>query len=111
MAIGRVPGTAEEESDEAVFSEINITPLTDIFLVLLIIFMVTSSVIVNQGSGAAKAGLKVNVPKGSAADVMPASTDLSVAVLQAGRLVLSVYVVMNERPTKATDFPYTTPLR
>ena len=96
MAIGRVPGTAEEESDEAVFSEINITPLTDIFLVLLIIFMVTSSVIVNQGSGAAKAGLKVNLPKGSAADVMPASTDLSVAVLQDGRVVLSGNVVSND---------------
>ncbi|HEY3585551.1 MAG TPA: biopolymer transporter ExbD, partial [Myxococcaceae bacterium] len=89
MAIGRVPGTADDESEEAVFSEINITPLTDIFLVLLIIFMVTSSVIVNQGAGAAKAGLKVNLPKGSAADVMPASTDLSVAVLQDGRVVLS----------------------
>ncbi|HET9036517.1 MAG TPA: biopolymer transporter ExbD, partial [Myxococcaceae bacterium] len=39
MAIGHVPGTAEDETDEAVFSEINNTPLTDIFLVLLIIFM------------------------------------------------------------------------
>jgi len=31
-------------------SEINITPLTDIFLVLLIIFMVTSSAMMQQGS-------------------------------------------------------------
>jgi len=103
MAIGRVPGTAEEDSEEAVFSEINITPLTDIFLVLLIIFMVTSSVIVNQGAGAAKAGLKVNLPKGSAADVMPASTDLSVAVLQDGRVVLSGNVVTTEELKKALD--------
>ncbi len=103
MAIGRVPGTAEEESEEAVFSEINITPLTDIFLVLLIIFMVTSSVIVNQGAGAAKAGLKVNLPKGSAADVMPASTDLSVAVLSDGRVVLSGTVVSTDELKKALD--------
>ena len=103
MAIGRVPGTAEDESEEAVFSEINITPLTDIFLVLLIIFMVTSSVIVNQGAGAAKAGLKVNLPKGSAADVMPASTDLSVAVLQDGRVVLSGNVVTTDELKKALD--------
>ena len=103
MAIGRVPGTGEEESEEAVFSEINITPLTDIFLVLLIIFMVTSSVIVNQGAGAAKAGLKVNLPKGSAADVMPASTDVSVAVLQDGRVVLSGNVVSNDELKKALD--------
>jgi len=103
MAIGRVPGTSEEESEESVFSEINITPLTDIFLVLLIIFMVTSSVIVNQGAGAAKAGLKVNLPKGSAADVMPASTDLSVAVLQDGRVVLSGNVVTTDELKKALD--------
>jgi biopolymer transport protein ExbD len=103
MAIGRVPGAGEEDAEEAVFSEINITPLTDIFLVLLIIFMVTSSVIVNQGAGAAKAGLKVNLPKGSAADVMPASTDLSVAVLTDGRIVLSGNVVSNDELKKALD--------
>ena len=36
--------------------EINITPLTDIFLVLLIIFMVTSSAIIESGA-------KVNLPR------------------------------------------------
>jgi len=103
MAIGKVPTTADEDSEDAVFAEINITPLTDIFLVLLIIFMVTSSVIVNQGAGAAKAGLKVNLPKGSAADVMPASTDLSVAVLSDGRVVLAGNVVTTEELKKALD--------
>src|SRR5271170_6843963 len=92
MAMGKVPGTEGDEAD-AVFADINITPLTDIFLVLLIIFMVTSSVIVNQGQGAAKAGLKVNLPKGSASDVTPATSDLSVAVLSDGRLVLAGNVV------------------
>jgi biopolymer transport protein ExbD len=92
-----------EDSSDGLIAEINITPLTDIFLVLLIIFMVTSSVIVNQGAGAAKAGLKVNLPKGSAADVMPASTDLSVAVLQDGRVVLSGNVVSQEELKKALD--------
>ena len=100
MAMGKVPGTDGDEAD-AVFSDINITPLTDIFLVLLIIFMVTSSVIVNQGQGAAKAGLKVNLPKGSAADVTPATTDLSVAVLADGRLVLAGDVVSLEELRKA----------
>ena len=103
MAIGKVPTTADEDSEDAVFAEINITPLTDIFLVLLIIFMVTSSVLVNQGAGAAKAGLKVNLPKGSAADVMPASTDLSVAVLSDGRVVLAGNVVTTEELKKALD--------
>src|SRR6185369_11577141 len=104
MAIGRVPGTADDESEEAVFSEINITPLTDIFLVLLIIFMVTSSVIVNQGGSGAKAGLKVNLPKGGqAADVALTQTDLSVAVLADGRLVLGGNVVSEDELKKALD--------
>ena len=95
MAIGRVPGSdGDETGSDGVFAEINITPLTDIFLVLLIIFMVTSSVIVNQASGnGAKAGLKVNLPKGGAADVTPQASDLSVAVLADGRLLVSGDVV------------------
>lgn len=42
--------------DSAIVAEINITPLTDIFLVLLIIFMITSSAMVESGG-------KVNLPK------------------------------------------------
>ena len=104
MAIGTLPGAVDEEAAESVFSEINITPLTDIFLVLLIIFMVTSSVIVNQSpGGGAKAGLKVNLPKGSAADVTPTAADLSVAVLADGRLVVAGSVVTEEELKKALD--------
>jgi biopolymer transport protein TolR len=44
----------EENSD--IVAEINITPLTDIFLVLLIIFMITSSAMIESGG-------KVNLPK------------------------------------------------
>jgi len=43
----------EDNSD--IVAEINITPLTDIFLVLLIIFMITSSAIVESGG-------RVNLP-------------------------------------------------
>ena len=38
-----------DDDDGAIVAEINITPLTDVFLLLLIIFMVTSSVIANTG--------------------------------------------------------------
>jgi biopolymer transport protein ExbD len=96
MAMGRVPGNDEEGvGDDAVFAEINITPLTDIFLVLLIIFMVTSSVIVNTGAGP-KSGLKVNLPQGGAADVAAQPTDLSVAILSDGRIVLAGDVVSTD---------------
>jgi biopolymer transport protein ExbD len=37
-------------SRKSIVSEINITPLTDIFLVLLIIFMVTSAAMVESGA-------------------------------------------------------------
>jgi biopolymer transport protein ExbD len=43
-----------------VFSEINITPLTDIFLVLLIIFMVTTAVTIESAA-------HVDLPKAEAA--------------------------------------------
>src|SRR5437879_3665179 len=41
---------ADEHGAGAVFADINITPLTDIFLVLLIIFMVTTSVTVESAA-------------------------------------------------------------
>jgi biopolymer transport protein ExbD len=102
MALGKVPGMDEDEGGDGVFADINITPLTDIFLVLLIIFMVTSSVIVNQGNGA-KAGLKVNLPQGGAADVTTAETDLSVAILQDGRVVLAGDVISDEELKKSFE--------
>lgn len=104
MAMGKTPGNRDDEGDEGVFAEINITPLTDIFLVLLIIFMVTSTVIVQQGpGGGAKAGLKVNLPKGGATDVTARATDLSVAVLADGRYVLSGNVVTSDELKAAFD--------
>jgi len=104
MAMGKVPGTEQDGSDD-VFAEINITPLTDIFLVLLIIFMVTSSVIVRQAQdpGGARAGIKVNLPKGGQSDVPTTEADLSVAVLQDGRIVLAGDVVSQEELKKALD--------
>jgi len=56
VAIGR---TDVEGDDAAIVAEINVTPLTDIFLVLLIIFMVTSTALTNQGS-------KVDLPRADA---------------------------------------------
>lgn len=39
----------DDLQDENIVAEINITPLTDIFLVLLIIFMISSSAILESG--------------------------------------------------------------
>jgi biopolymer transport protein ExbD len=48
-----------------VFAEINITPLTDVCLVLLVIFMVTATVLTKTG------GLDVETPKASEARDLP----------------------------------------
>ncbi|HZH14785.1 MAG TPA: biopolymer transporter ExbD [Archangium sp.] len=101
MAMGKTPGDSEGNGEDVGFAEINITPLTDIFLVLLIIFMVTSSVIVQQAPGGAQAGLKVNLPKGGTTDVTARATDLSVAVLTDGRFVLGGNVVSEDELKRA----------
>jgi len=61
-------GTASAGDDiveEAVVAEINITPLTDVFLVLLIIFMVTSTALV-ESETASRSGVKVVLPNANA---------------------------------------------
>ncbi|MEB2345545.1 MAG: biopolymer transporter ExbD [Deltaproteobacteria bacterium] len=65
MAIHSLP-SAEEATGDDIVAEINITPLTDIFLVLLIIFMVTTSVISSQGKEVAlpEAAVAAQAPQG-----------------------------------------------
>ena len=58
---------ADPEADSAggdIVAEINVTPLTDIFLVLLIIFMVTSTALTQQGT-------KVNLPRAASGGAEP----------------------------------------
>jgi biopolymer transport protein ExbD len=57
---------SEADVSESVVAEINITPLTDVFLVLLIIFMVTSTAIV-ESEITSRTGVKVALPKANAA--------------------------------------------
>jgi biopolymer transport protein ExbD len=55
-----------------IVAEINITPLTDIFLVLLIIFMVTTSVISSQGK-------EVDLPSSAVASQTPAGVTVTLS--------------------------------
>ena len=63
----------DENPDDGVVAEINITPLTDVFLVLLVIFMVTTSVAANQSKNIELPGAEVSdiTPKGVTVEVTP----------------------------------------
>jgi len=70
----------EENPDDGVVAEINITPLTDVFLVLLIIFMVTSSVVANQSK-------QVDLPGAQVSETTPQG--VTVTVLQDGSMLVN----------------------
>ncbi len=81
-------GGDEGETNESIVAEINITPLTDVFLVLLIIFMVTSSAIV-ESEAVSRTGMKVALPKANAAGpVTKKKTDPILSVTKEGKLFI-----------------------
>ncbi len=68
------------DEEEGIIASINITPLVDIFLVLLIIFMITSAVVDQRE-------IKVNLPKAAhAGDPAPKASGL--VLDQAGMMFL-----------------------
>ncbi len=78
----------EENPDDGVVAEINITPLTDVFLVLLIIFMVTSSVVANQSK-------QVDLPGAEVSETTPQG--VTVTVLDDGSMMV------NDAPTSDAE--------
>jgi len=83
----------EGEGAENVVAEINITPLTDVFLVLLIIFMVTSTALV-ESEVASRSGMKVVLPKANAAGpVSQRRSDPVLTVTKGGELYLGAHKI------------------
>ena len=83
MAVSSLP-SEEEGGGDAIFAEINITPLTDIFLVLLIIFMITTSVIQNQGK-------QIDLPDAAVSETTPKG--VSVTVTSDGEIQIGDQIV------------------
>ena len=99
MAIGALPDPSDgEEGAESIFAEINITPLTDVFLVMLIIFMVSALAVQaearqekrkvrdeqTQAEAEKKSGLKVNLPSGAAQEIDTSKASLVLVIPLSG---------------------------
>ena len=76
---GGTTSSVEDDEGGASISEINVTPLVDITLVLLIIMMVAAPLIVNNPS------IKVELPKASTGDETQKST-ISLTLRKDGKL-------------------------
>ena len=76
---------------EGALSEINVTPLVDVMLVLLIIFMIVAPKLTS--------GVKVNLPKVEAAPVKISSNEVIISVTSDGGLYVGKKVVsLDELP-------------
>ena len=84
-------GSGDVDSEGAIMAEINITPLVDIFLVLLIIFMVTSSVM-------SQMGVDVQLPKASTATSESQPEGVIVTLLPGGNMKV------NDRKISARNY-------
>jgi biopolymer transport protein ExbD len=72
--------TASSEGDESALSEINITPLVDVMLVLLVAFIVTAPLMSNA--------IKLNLPKTAATQPPTPSKPITVSVDAHGAVFL-----------------------
>jgi biopolymer transport protein ExbD len=79
---------------ETIISAINITPLTDVMLVLLIIFMVTTPFII-QGN------IKINLPSAKAPSDETLEQDIIIGVTQDGRVYLNSKEVADDASLSA----------
>lgn len=72
-------GSASSGDDDEIIASINVTPLVDIVLVLLIVLMVTSSYLVNKS-------ISVELPKAATGETVTPTLSISLDV--AGKLYL-----------------------
>jgi biopolymer transport protein TolR len=80
---------AFEEQGGGAISNINVTPLVDVMLVLLVIFMVTAPIL--------QQGVSINLPKVKAAALTGEEQQLVVAVTRNGQ------VYLNDTPTTVAE--------
>lgn len=72
---------SSSQRDGTAISQINVTPLVDVMLVLLVIFMVTAPII--------QQGVQVNLPQAKAGAIPGKEEQLVVAIARNGRIYLN----------------------
>lgn len=80
MAFSQPAGPAEEDDDAVPMAEINVTPLVDVMLVLLIVFMVAAPMMM--------VGVPVQLPRTAAARVAQSAPPVVISVARDGRVFL-----------------------
>ena len=83
-----------EDESGGIVAEINVTPLTDVFLVLLIIFMVTTTVINDESKN-------IDLPQATESEETP--DGVTVAVDDAGLLMVNDRKVSEEELREALE--------
>src|SRR3990172_1206445 len=72
---------SSSQRNGSTISQINVTPLVDVMLVLLVIFMVTAPII--------QQGVQVNLPQAKAGAIPGKEEQLVVAITRSGRIYLN----------------------
>jgi biopolymer transport protein ExbD len=106
MATGRQPDLASEDTDAeggggtSIFAEINITPLTDVFLVMVVIFMVSALAVQAERNEEKRqekeerkkdvSGLEVNLPPGVSAELDPSKQSLIIEIPLDGKVYVNI---------------------
>jgi biopolymer transport protein ExbD len=103
MAIGKLPDPDDAADEgEPIFAEINITPLTDVFLVMLIIFMISALAVQAERNNerreqvaeeekeqeAKRAGIKIQLPSGASQELDPSKSSLVLLIPISGDVVV-----------------------
>jgi biopolymer transport protein ExbD len=105
MAIGKQPDVADEVGDEegqSIFADINITPLTDVFLVMVVIFMVSALAVQvernqekrveqeqkQQEQDQKRSGIKITLPSGQSQELDATKASLVLEIPLSGDVIV-----------------------
>ena len=88
----------DSDSDKGLFTDINVTPLVDVMLVLLIIFMVTAPFMIET--------IGVDLPKGEGAQAQGQTTPLTISIDKSEKISIAKQTfTLEELRTFLSDSP------